>query len=119
MKSDRLPHDEVLQKPLGFHEIGSIYVAALASTSRLEAAMPEGGQGYELDVIAAVVMGGTSLAGGKASLVGTAIGAVLMAVVRNGLNLLNVNTFWHQVVIGALILVAVSADRFGAKRAAK
>lgn len=94
-------------------------LSGILLTSRLEAAMPEAGQGYELDVIAAVVMGGTSLAGGKASLIGTAIGAVLMAVVRNGLNLLNVNTFWHQVVIGALILIAVSADRFGAKRTAK
>ena len=84
-------------------------------TSRLEAAMPEAGGGYELDVIAAVVMGGTSLSGGKASLVGTAIGAILMAVVRNGLNLLNVNTFWHQVVIGSIILIAVAADRFRSK----
>ncbi|MFK4533414.1 ribose transport system permease protein [Bradyrhizobium ottawaense] len=84
-------------------------------TSRLEAAMPEAGEGYELDVIAAVVMGGTSLAGGKASLLGTAAGAVLMAVVRNGLNILNVNTFWHQVVIGAIILLAVCADKFGGR----
>ena len=62
-----------------------------------------------------MVMGGTSLAGGKASLMGTAIGAVLMTVVRNGLNLLNVNTFWHQVVIGTIILIAVAADRVRSK----
>ncbi|MDA9433658.1 ribose ABC transporter permease [Bradyrhizobium sp. CCBAU 51627] len=94
------------------------FLAALSGvllTSRLEAAMPEAGEGYELDVIAAVVMGGTSLAGGKASLLGTAAGAVLMAVVRNGLNILNVNTFWHQVVIGAIILLAVCADKFGGR----
>ncbi|SFO93852.1 ribose transport system permease protein [Bradyrhizobium sp. Ghvi] len=94
------------------------YLAALSGvllTSRLEAAMPEAGEGYELDVIAAVVMGGTSLAGGRASLLGTAAGAVLMAVVRNGLNILNVNTFWHQVVIGAIILLAVCADKFGGR----
>ena len=90
-------------------------LSGILLTSRLEAAMPEAGGGYELDVIAAVVMGGTSLSGGKASLVGTAIGAILMAVVRNGLNLLNVNTFWHQVVIGSIILVAVAADRFRSK----
>lgn len=94
------------------------FLAALSGvllTSRLEAAMPEAGEGYELDVIAAVVMGGTSLAGGRASLLGTAAGAVLMAVVRNGLNILNVNTFWHQVVIGAIILLAVCADKFGGR----
>jgi ribose transport system permease protein len=90
-------------------------LSGILLTSRLEAAMPEAGGGYELDVIAAVVMGGTSLSGGKASLVGTAIGAILMAVVRNGLNLLNVNTFWHQVVIGSIILIAVAADRFRSK----
>lgn len=94
------------------------FLAALSGvllTSRLEAAMPEAGEGYELDVIAAVVMGGTSLAGGKASLLGTAAGAILMAVVRNGLNILNVNTFWHQVVIGAIILMAVCVDKLGGR----
>ncbi|MFI1707641.1 ABC transporter permease [Streptomyces griseoruber] len=94
-------------------------LAGLLLTSRLEAAMPEAATNYELDVIAAVVIGGTSLNGGKASLAGTAIGAALMAVVRNGLNLLNVNTFWHQVVIGSIILVAVSFDSLSARRRAK
>ncbi|RWG56509.1 MAG: ribose ABC transporter permease [Mesorhizobium sp.] len=92
--------------------------AGIMLTSRLEAAMPEAGQGYELDVIAAVVIGGTGLSGGRATLVGTAVGAVLMAVVRNALNLLNVNTFWHQVVIGTIILLAVAADRFNRSRRA-
>ncbi|WP_291300490.1 ABC transporter permease [Desulfosporosinus sp. BICA1-9] len=87
-------------------------IAGVLLTSRLEAAMPEAGMGYELDVIAATVIGGTSLSGGKASLIGTAVGAVLMAVVRNGLNLLNINVFWHQVVIGSIILIAVGIDRF-------
>ena len=90
-------------------------VAGVILTSRLEAAMPEAGEGYELDVIAATVIGGTSMAGGKASIVGTAIGALLMAVVRNGLNLLNVNTFWHQVVIGTIILIAVIIDKLSTK----
>ncbi|KQX51356.1 ribose ABC transporter permease [Ensifer sp. Root954] len=90
--------------------------AGVLLTSRLEAAMPEAGQGYELDVIAAVVIGGTGLSGGRATLVGTAVGAVLMAVVRNALNLLNVNTFWHQVVIGTIILIAVAADRFNRRQ---
>ena len=90
-------------------------MAGVILTSRLEAAMPEAGQGYELDVIAATVIGGTSMAGGKASIGGTAIGALMMAVVRNGLNLLNVNTFWHQVVIGAIILIAVIIDKLSTK----
>ncbi len=85
-------------------------ISALLLTSRMEAAMPEAGSGWELDVIAATVIGGTSLAGGNASLVGTVLGALVMAVVRNGLNLLNVNVFWHQVVIGAIILIAVTLD---------
>lgn len=80
--------------------------------------MPEAGTGYELDVIAAVVIGGTGLSGGRATLFGTVVGAVLMAVVRNALNLLNVNTFWHQVVIGTIILIAVAADRFNRRQKA-
>jgi ribose transport system permease protein len=85
-------------------------ISAILLTSRMEAAMPEAGSGYELDVIAATVIGGTSLSGGKASLVGTVLGALVMAVVRNGLNLLSVNVFWHQVVIGVIILSAVALD---------
>jgi len=86
-------------------------IAGVLLTSRMEAGIPESGDGYELDVIAAVVIGGTSLSGGKANLLGTVIGALVMAVVRNGLTLMNVNTFWHQVVIGVIILLAVGMDR--------
>jgi len=93
--------------------------SSLLLTSRLEAAMPEAGTNYELDVIAAIVIGGTSLAGGRASLVGTLIGAALMAVVRNGINLLNVNTFWQQVVIGGIILIAIAYDGLAARRAGR
>ncbi|WP_426007249.1 ABC transporter permease [Paenarthrobacter sp. NyZ202] len=92
-------------------------VSSLLLTSRLEAAMPEAATNYELDVIAAVVIGGTSLIGGRVSLLGTLIGAALMAVVRNGINLLNVNTFWQQVVIGSIILVAIAYDGIAARRA--
>lgn len=91
-------------------------VAGIILTSRLEAAMPEAGSGYELDVIAAVVIGGTGLMGGKATLSGTVVGAVLMAVVRNALTLLNISSYWHQVVIGTIILIAVAADRFSRKQ---
>jgi ribose transport system permease protein len=86
-------------------------------TSRLEAAMPEAAAGYELDVIAAVVIGGTRLAGGRAILIGTVIGALVMGVVRNGLTLLQVSTFWHQIVIGVIILLAVAIDRYSSGRA--
>lgn len=91
-------------------------LAGILLTARMESAMPDAGEGYELDVIAAAVIGGTSLDGGKASLVGTAVGALLMAVVRNGLNLLSINTFWHKVVMGVIILIAVSIDRISAQR---
>jgi ribose transport system permease protein len=63
------------------------------------------------------VIGGTSMSGGKGNVIGTVFGAILMATIRNGLSLLNVNTFWHQVVIGFFILFAVAFDRFTAKRA--
>jgi ribose transport system permease protein len=91
-------------------------ISAILLTSRMEAAMPEAGSGWELDVIAATVIGGTSLAGGNASLIGTVLGALVMAVVRNGLNLLSVNVFWHQVVIGVIILLAVAMDTLQLKR---
>lgn len=98
------------------------FMAALSGillTSRMESAMPTSGEGYELDVIAASVIGGTSLSGGKTSIVGTAIGAIMMAVVKNGLNLLRINTFWHKIVIGVIILIAVSIDSINVRRKQK
>jgi ribose/xylose/arabinose/galactoside ABC-type transport system permease subunit len=65
---------------------------------------------YELDAIAATVIGGTSLFGGEGSLVGALIGALIMGVLRNGLNLLNVSSFFQQVVIGVVIIGAVLVD---------
>lgn len=94
-------------------------ISGLLLTSRLEAAMPEAGLGYELDVIAAVIIGGTSLSGGRANLLGTVVGAMVMGVVRNGLNLLQINVFWHQVVIGTIILIAVGIDRLSQRRISK
>lgn len=95
---------------------GLTAIAGILLTSRLESALAETGVGLELDVIAAVVIGGNSLSGGKASLLGTTIGALLMSMVRNGLNLMNINVFWHQIVIGLIILIAVSVDFLESKK---
>lgn len=85
-------------------------VAGVILTSRSEAATPDAGMGLELDVIAATIIGGTAMTGGRAVLFGAIVGAVLMTTIRNGLNLLGVSPLWHQVVIGAFILVAVAAS---------
>lgn len=85
-------------------------VAGLVIAGRLNSASPQAADGYELDAIAAVVIGGASLSGGKGRIWGTFVGAILLAVIRNGLNILNVSSFWQQVVIGLVIAVAVSID---------
>ena len=85
-------------------------VAAILLTERLNSAQPTAGTMYELDAIAATVIGGTSLLGGEGTLVGALIGALIMGVLRNGLNLLNVSSFFQQVVIGAVIIGAVLID---------
>lgn len=89
-------------------------MAALAGailTSRLNSAQPTAGTAYELDAIAAVVLGGTSLTGGKGRIVGTLIGVLIIGVLNNGLNLLGVSSFYQQVVKGVVILIAVLIDR--------
>jgi len=78
--------------------------------SRMNSGQPNAGLMLELDVIAAVVVGGTSLAGGRGSVLGTFLGTMLIAILRNGLNLLNVNSYIQQVVVGAVILMAVLLD---------
>lgn len=85
-------------------------LAGLVMTGRLSSAQPQAGVGYELDAIAAVVIGGASLAGGTGKATGTLIGAILLAVIRNGLNILNVSSFWQQIVIGCVIALAVGFD---------
>ena len=86
-------------------------IGGLMVTSRLDSAQPNAGLSYELDAIAAVVIGGTSLSGGKGSIWGTVLGAVIIGVLNNGLVLLNVSPFWQQVVKGAVILLAVIMDK--------
>jgi ribose/xylose/arabinose/galactoside ABC-type transport system permease subunit len=86
-------------------------IAGVMLSSRLDSAQPGVAEGAELDAIAAVVIGGTSLFGGEGTIVGTIIGALLMAVIRNGLTLLHISAFYQQIVIGAVIIVAVLIDQ--------
>ncbi|GAA5165592.1 ABC transporter permease [Ornithinimicrobium tianjinense] len=85
-------------------------IAGMVLAGRLSSAQPQAAVGYELDAIAAVVIGGASLSGGQGRATGTLIGALVLAVIRNGLNLLNVSSFWQQVVIGLVIALAVGID---------
>jgi ribose transport system permease protein len=86
-------------------------LAGVILTSRLHSAEPTAGTSYELDAIAAVVLGGTSLSGGKGSIVGTLIGALIIGTLNNGLNLLGVSSFYQLVVKGLVILIAILLDR--------
>lgn len=86
-------------------------IAGLLIASRLNSAQPALGLGYELEAIAAVVIGGTSLSGGRGTILGTLIGALIMAVLTNGLRVLGVAPEWQTVVTGGIIIVAVYADQ--------
>jgi ribose transport system permease protein len=90
-------------------------VGGLIVTSRLDSAQPNAGFGLELDSIAAVVIGGTSLSGGKGTIMGTVQGALIIGVLNNGLVLLNVSPFWQQVVKGMVILLAVVVEKFNTR----
>ncbi|KMY44693.1 ribose ABC transporter permease [Bacillus sp. FJAT-27916] len=86
-------------------------VSALILTSRLNSAQPTAGESYELDAIAAVVLGGTSLTGGRGWIFGTLVGVLIIGVLNNGMNLIGVSSFFQQVVKGVVILLAVMLDR--------
>jgi ribose transport system permease protein len=94
---------------------GLAAVGGIMITSRLDSAQPNAGISYELDAIAAVVIGGTSLSGGKGTILGTVLGAITIGVLNNGLVLLDVSPFWQQVVKGFVILLAVIIDKANSK----
>jgi ribose transport system permease protein len=85
-------------------------IGGIILTSRLVSIEPLSGFGYELDAIAAAVIGGASLYGGEGSIIGTLIGAIIMGMLRNGLNLLNVSAYWQQVAVGVVIAGVVSLN---------
>ena len=94
-----------------------IGLAGVLISARLGSAQPATGAGYELQAIAAVVIGGTSLAGGKGSILGTVIGALIISVLNNGLQIMSIEQEWQKVILGLVILVAVYADMVRKKEA--
>ena len=86
-------------------------LAGIVLSARVMSASPAIGQGYELDAIAAVVIGGTKLPGGVGSIAGTILGALIIGVMNNGLDLLNISSYWQLFVKGVIILLAVILDR--------
>jgi ribose transport system permease protein len=111
--------------PIKFH-LTTVYLiagalaglAGMVEASRLMTGQPTAGQGYELQAIAAVVIGGGSLQGGEGSVTGTLIGAFIIGLLSNGSDLLGINPYWQQVTIGAVIIGAVSFDEFRKRRLA-
>jgi len=111
--------------PVDFHVV-AVYaiggaltgLAGMIEASRLMTGQPTAGQGYELQAIAAVVIGGGSLNGGEGSVVGTLIGAFIMGLLSNGADLLNISNYWQQAIIGAVIILAVTLDELRKRRMA-
>ena len=91
-------------------------IAGVVIGARLDSAQPQLGTGYELQAIAAVIIGGTSLLGGRGSILGTLIGALIMSVLINGLRIMSIQTEWQNVVIGVVILIAVFTDALRQRR---
>ena len=86
-------------------------LAGIIITARLSSAQPQAGSGYELDAIAAVVLGGTSLDGGVGGIFGTIIGALIIGILNNALNLMDVSSYYQLLLKGLVILIAVLLDR--------
>lgn len=90
-------------------------VSGIMMASRLTTVHPEMGKNYELEAIAAAVIGGTSLSGGRGNLIGTALGTFILFIIKNAMNLLNIHPYWENIVVGIIILVAVCIERLGHK----
>jgi ribose transport system permease protein len=88
----------------------SAAICGILVASRLSSAQPTAGNGYEMEAIAASVLGGISIMGGEGKILNTVIGALMMGVIRNGLNLNGVNSFWQQVIVGVILLIAVASQ---------
>lgn len=88
----------------------AVAIAAVMYISRLGAAQPTAGDGYELEAVCATVIGGTSIMGGEGSIVGSAVGAIIVMILRNGMVLLSISTYWQQLIIGLVLVVAVVFD---------
>lgn len=112
-EATRLSGVKVVRYKILIYTLSGLFAAisALILTARLNSAQPIFGMGYELDAIAAVVLGGTSLSGGKGSIIGTLFGAMVMGTINNGMNLVGVSPFYQQAVKGAVILLAVMAEK--------
>jgi ribose transport system permease protein len=115
----RLSGVDVDRWKIGIYSMGGAIcgIAGLLLASRINSAQPALGQGYELDAIAAVVIGGTSLSGGTGTILGTIIGAFIISVLTNGLRILSVAQEWQFVVTGVIIILAVYTDILRRKRA--
>lgn len=92
-----------------------VAIAAMIMTGRSASAQPTAGSGMEMDAIAAVVIGGTPMSGGKANVLGTVVGCLIVGTISNGLNLLNVNSNWQQVAKGIIIIIAIILDTQGTR----
>jgi ribose transport system permease protein len=117
-ESARLAGVPVTKVLVAVYAIGGLLAAfgGVLFMSRLNAGIPTGGTGYELNAIAACVIGGASLFGAKGGAYGAAAGALIVGTLNNGGNLLNINSFYLQIIIGALILIAVAFDQFQGRR---
>ena len=120
-ESARLAGVPVTKVLVAVYAIGGLLAAfgGVLFMSRLNAGIPTGGTGYELNAIAACVIGGASLFGAKGGAYGAAAGALIVGTLNNGGNLLNINSFYLQIIIGALILIAVAFDQFQGRSLAR